>query len=127
MSIDGTDFRITQKGPAFASHKYAGKLALRRELGINILAGNAVWVGEPYPTGKWNNLKKISNKLAHCLEPGERMEANNGYIGHADKVKCPNNDCHSEENLVMQARVRSCHETFNAPKILGHPWAGIPS
>ncbi len=42
------------------------------------------------------------------------MEANNWYVGHADKIKCPNNDCNSKENLAMQARVRSGHETFNA-------------
>ncbi len=40
MSIDRTNFRITQKGPAFASHKYVGKLALYYELGIDILMGN---------------------------------------------------------------------------------------
>jgi hypothetical protein len=47
--------------------------------------------------------KFFLNKLAHCLEPGERIEANNGYVGHADKIKCPNNDCNPEENLAMQA------------------------
>jgi len=45
------------------------------------------------------------NELAHCLEPGEQVEA--------DKIKCPNNDCNPTENLAMQARVRSRHETFN--------------
>jgi hypothetical protein len=62
MSIGGTDFQITQKDPAtrgnaFASHKYAGKSAHRYELGINILAGNLVWVSGPYPAGKWNDIK----------------------------------------------------------------------
>ena len=61
MSIDGTDFRILQKGAAtrgnaFGSHKYAGKSALRYELGIDILAGNLVWVSRPYPAGKWNDI-----------------------------------------------------------------------
>jgi hypothetical protein len=114
MSIDGTDFRITQKGPAFASHKYAGKLALCYELGNDILTGNLVWVGGPYPADKWNDLKIFFNELAHCLEPGEHVEADNGYVGPTDKIKCPNNDCNPEENLEMQARVRSRHETFNA-------------
>jgi len=53
MSIDGTNFRILQKGAAtrgnaFGSHKYAGKSALRYKLGIDILAGNLVWVSGPY-------------------------------------------------------------------------------
>ena len=50
MSIDGTNFRILQKGAAtrgnaFGSHKYAGKSALRYELKIDILVGNLL--------GKW--------------------------------------------------------------------------
>jgi hypothetical protein len=45
MTIDGTDFRIPQqraaeRGNAFASHKYAEKLALRYKLGADILVGN---------------------------------------------------------------------------------------
>jgi hypothetical protein len=49
MTVDGTDFHIPQKGAAtkgnaFASHKYAGKSALRYELGVDILAGNLVWI-----------------------------------------------------------------------------------
>ena len=119
MSIDGTDFKIEQKGAAkkgnaFGSHKYAGKSALRYELGIDILAGNLVWVGGPYPAGAWPDIKIFMNELAHLLEPGERVEADNGYVGHADKIKCPNNDCNPAEHLAMQASVRSRHETFNA-------------
>ena len=41
------------------------------------------------------------------------MEADNGYVGHADKIKCPNNDCNPAENLAMQRRARSRHETLN--------------
>jgi hypothetical protein len=49
MTVDRTDFRIPRKGAAtkgnaFASHKYAGKSALRYELGVDILAGNLVWI-----------------------------------------------------------------------------------
>ncbi len=53
------------------------------------------------------------NELAHCLKPGKRVEADNGYVGHANKVKCPNKDCNLMENLAMQACVRSWHKTFN--------------
>ena len=54
MTVDGTDFRIPQKGAAtkgnaFGSHKYAGKSALRYELGVDILAENLVWIQGPYP------------------------------------------------------------------------------
>jgi hypothetical protein len=67
MTIDGTDFRIPQKGAAtkgnaFASHKYAGKSALRYELGVDILAGNLVWIQGPYPAGKYTDIV-IFNKV----------------------------------------------------------------
>jgi hypothetical protein len=118
MTIDGTDFRIQQKGAArkgnlFGSHKYAGKSALRYELGVDILAGNFVWVEGAYPAGAWNDIKIFNNVLSRCLEPGERVEADNGYVGHADKIKCPNNDCNPVENLGMQGTARSRHEMLN--------------
>ena len=103
MSIDGTNFRITQKGPAFASHKYAGKSALRYKLGIDILAGNSVWVGRPYTAGKWNHIKIFLNEIVQCFEPGKRVEANNGYVGHAEKIKCPNNNCNPAEKRCRHA------------------------
>jgi hypothetical protein len=53
------------------------------------------------------------NTLVDTILPGKRVEANNGYVGHPDKVKCPNNDCNPAANLGMQSAVRSCHETFN--------------
>ena len=118
MSIDGTDFRILQtgmatKGNSFASHKYAGKSALRYEIGVSILGGDLVWINGPYPAGTWTDIKIFNKVLRHFLEPGERVEADNGYVGAVDKVKCPNNPCNPVENEPKQSRVRSRHETIN--------------
>jgi len=118
MAVDGTDFRIPQKGQAkkgnpFGSHKYAGKSALRYKLGIEIRGGDLVWIQGPYPAGKWPDIKIFNAVLAHFLERYERVEADDGYRGHADKVKCPLNDISPPEKTAMQARVRARHETFN--------------
>jgi len=120
MMIDGTDFRILQKGAArkgnaFGSFKYAGKSALRYELGVDILAGNLVWVSGPYPAGKYTDIAIFNSVLAHCLEPGEHVdvEADNGYVGRLDKIKCPNNDFNPAENRLMQGIARFCNETLN--------------
>ncbi len=80
-----------------------------------------IWCESVDPTLPVSGMTSKKNlNDAHCLEPGKRVEANNGYVGHAVKIKCPNNDCNPEENLVMQARIRSCHKTFNAyPKFWG--------
>jgi hypothetical protein len=88
-------------------------LALRYEIGVDILAGNLVWIQGSYPAGKHNNIKIFNSVLHHYLEPGKCVEADNGYVGHADKIKCPDNTCNPEENLSMQACVRSQHETLN--------------
>ena len=85
MSIDGTDFRILQKGAMargnkFASHKYGGKSALRYELGLDILEGNLVWIEGPYAAGKYpdvtifqnclkNNCQVLLRLLWHCWVP----------------------------------------------------------
>ena len=89
MSIDGTDFRITQKGPAFASHKYAGKSALCYELGIDILVGNLVWVGGPYAAGKWNDMKIFLNELAHCLKLARGWRLTMAMWGMRTKLNVP--------------------------------------
>jgi hypothetical protein len=118
MTIDGTDLQIPQKGiakkgNAFASHKYVGKSALRYELGVDILAGNLVWIQGPYPAGKYTDIKIFNKVLCNFLEPGERVKADKGYRGHPDKIKCPGNDINPEENRAMQGRVRARHKTLN--------------
>jgi hypothetical protein len=55
----------------------------------------------------------FNSVLLHCLELGKCIKADNSYVGHADKIKCPNNDCNSAENLGMQSAMRSCHKTLN--------------
>lgn len=117
MTVDGTDFRVPQQGSAttgnaFASHKYAGKSALRYELGVDIRAGNLVWIQGPYPAGKYTDITIFNEVLRHFLEPGERVEADEGYRGHMDKVKGPGNDL-TTRNSKKQGRVRARHETLN--------------
>ncbi len=91
----------------------AAKSTLRYELGIDILARYLVWVEGPYPASAWPDIKIFMNTLADILPPGEHVEADNGYVGHPDKVKCPNKDCNPAANLGMQSAARSCHKTFN--------------
>jgi hypothetical protein len=82
-------------------------------LKVNILAGNLVWVEGPYPAGAWPDIKIFNSVLSHCLKPGKCIKANIGYVGHAKKIKCRNNDCNPAEDLGMQSEARSCHEKLN--------------
>jgi hypothetical protein len=118
MSIDGTDFRILQTGKAttgnwFASNKYAGKSALRYEIGVSVLGGDLVLIQGPYPAGLFTIIKIFNKVLRQFLETGKRVKANNSHVGAANKIKCPNNPRNPVENKGMQSRVRSCQETIN--------------
>jgi hypothetical protein len=75
--------------------------------------GNLVWIQGPYPAGAWPDIKIFTSCLAHFLEPYGHVEADDGYRGHVDKVKCPKKDVNPVENLKMQGRVRARHETLN--------------
>ncbi len=62
LSVDGTDVRIPQQGPAisgnpFSLFKFKGICGLRYKIGVDILAGNIVWVNVPYAAGKYPDIK----------------------------------------------------------------------
>ena len=116
--MTGQIFRIPQTGKAktrnwFASHKYSFKSALRYEIGVSIIGGELIWFQGSHPTGCFNDIAIFNKVLCHFLEPGERVEADNGYVGAADKIKCPDNPCNPMENEGVQSRARYCHETIN--------------
>ncbi len=58
-------------------------------------------------------MKRLNSVLSRCLAPGKHIEADNGYGWHANKIKCPNNNCNPAENLGMQGAARSCHKMLN--------------
>lgn len=62
---------------------YQGKSALGYKLGINILAGNLVWIQGLYSAGKYTKIKMFNKVRTHLLElqPGKRIEADEGYRG----------------------------------------------
>ena len=100
-------------GNAFASHKYAFKSALRYELGVSIIGGDLVWIQGPYPAGAFTDIVIFNKVLRNFLDPGERVEADKGYAGHADKIVCPANAGIPPYLRRMQGRARARHETLN--------------
>jgi hypothetical protein len=49
--------------------------------------------------------------LQNFLEPSAK--ADEGYLGHPNKIKCPGNDVHPAGNGVMQGKVRVHHKMVN--------------
>ena len=82
-------------------------------MGVDILVWNLVWIQGPYPASKYTDIKILNKVFHHLLEPGKRVEADEGYRGHPDKIKCPGNGSNPAENRAMQGRVRVHHETIN--------------
>ena len=114
VSCDGTDFRISQHGSDYASHKFAKKSGLRYEVCLCILTGDIVWIHGPFPCGKWPDINIFQNSLVSFLGQFERVEADDGYIGEAPlRVKCPKSFANPKETEFMQQRVRNRQETVN--------------
>ena len=115
MTVKETDFQVPQHGAAtvgnpFRSHKFAGKSALRYEPGVSILGGDLVWIQGPYPAGKFTNITIFNKVLHHFLDPGERVEVDEGYTGHPNKIVCPTNPGYSSQRRAMLARARARHK-----------------
>ena len=74
-----------------------------------------MWVEGPYAAGKYTDVTIFHTSLIHWLDPYERVEADNGYIGEApQRVKCPSSVANPMENLAMQNCVCSTrHETLS--------------
>jgi hypothetical protein len=104
---------IATTGNWFASHKYAFESILRYKIGVSILDGDLVWIQGPYPVGQFTDIPIFNKVLWHFLEPGKCVEANNGYVGTTDKIKCPDNSCNPAKKEEMQSRIWSCHKTIN--------------
>jgi hypothetical protein len=86
---------------------------MRYEIGISIVGGDIVWLNGPYEARTWNDIKIFRDFLMSNLDPGERVEADDGYVGEAPRhVKCPMSFANPLKNRRMQAIVRSRHETI---------------
>ncbi len=113
LSVDGTDFRIPERGRDWYSHKFK-KSAVRYEVALSILGGDICWISGPHQAGINNDLDIFRASLATFLEPFERVEADDGYVGEAPlRVKCPASVTIEKERLKVMNRVRSRQETIN--------------
>lgn len=118
VSVDGTDCHVLrQKGEpkSWNSHKFKGP-GVRYEIAICILTGDIVWVMGPFPCGDWPDINIFRFALKHMLDDGERVEADDGYVGDDPvSVKVPGSMVHPQEDRMLCVRtiVRRRHETAN--------------
>ena len=61
-----------------------------------------------------NDLQIFRDGLVHQLEGGERVEADDGYVGEAPlRVKCPGSYASRTDQEKVRGRVRMRHVTIN--------------
>ena len=73
-----------------------------------------MWVNGPFEPGMYNDIQMFRLALMTELDEGERVEADDGYIGEAPRhVKCPRSISRREECDAMSSYVRRRQETIN--------------
>ena len=113
MSVDGTDFRVSEPKPfnkKWFSFKFRGA-GLRYEIGICIRRGRIVWTHGPFPAGPHTDLKIFRAALRKVLRQNEKVVADDGY---------PDSKC-IRKGLYVKGRekknyhhlIRARHETCN--------------
>ena len=112
VSVHGTDFHIPENGQSFNSFKFL-KSGLRYKVCLCILTGDIVWINGLYAPVEFNDLQIFRMALKSYLLPGERVEADDGYVGEAPRyIKCPKSIANPKKNKKRN-RGRSRHETVN--------------
>jgi DDE superfamily endonuclease len=81
---------------------------------VSLVHGDCVWINGPYECGKWPDISIFRNSLISHLSEGERVEADDGYIGECPRyTKVPGHMTSDPTTASMQADARKRHETIN--------------
>ena len=118
--MDGTDFRIKGKllpdgkpDKRLYSYKFKGP-GLRYEVAVTVRSSDIVWIAGPYLPGLFNDIMIFRDGLRNYLDDGERVEADDGYMGDCPYYcKCPGSIATRSNQKKMKARLRMRHETVN--------------
>ena len=97
------------------SQKFRGP-GLRYEVAVSLKQGDIVWINGPYEC-VWPDIKIFRDSLISFLDPFERVEADDGYVGEQPaKCKTPGGFASHSDNVAgeLRNRIRSRHETVNA-------------
>ena len=114
MSVDGTEFKITEPSPfnpVWFSHKFQGP-GLRYELGIAIQTGWICWLAGPFPPGEFNDQEIFKLGLMNYLSPGEKVEVDDGYRGPIP-IRPKSDFGGNDEWMKMKAEACARHKTVN--------------
>lgn len=89
---------------------------MKYEVAICILTGEIVWIMGPFPCGDWHDVNVFRFALKQMLDEGERVEADDGYVGEDPlTARVPGSMAHYHDDrmLLVRAFVHRRHETVN--------------
>ena len=79
------------------------------------MGGDIVWLHGPFPCSDWPDIVIFRDSLIRFLDQGERVEADDGYMGEAPMyIKCPKKDfVQSHDQKKIKQKIRCRQETIN--------------
>jgi hypothetical protein len=119
-NVDHVDCLTTKQGhkkayKSFYSHKFK-TLALRYGLATCIETGYIVHIDGPHPPGDWPDVECFRIYMKPKLDRGERVEADDGYIGEDPTFVVAASGLRfmeSEAQTNVRKTLRMRHETVN--------------
>jgi hypothetical protein len=124
-SVDGTDCKVPNYKPfwkGFFSHKITS--GVRWEVALCLRTGEIVWIHGPFPCGRWPDIEIFRHSMLSHLDEGEKVEADDGYIGEPTKTLTPKNNTlnksDAEYRQYTRARQESVNKRFKDWKCLKH-------
>ncbi|CAB9527282.1 expressed unknown protein [Seminavis robusta] len=112
MTVDGTDFPIAEPQP-FDKKWFCQKTrhaGVRYEVAVCIQTGEIVHVNGPFACGRWPDLKIYRSFLKQMLQPGEMVEADDGYPDLTVRMASHHV---SHQDTRARSRARARHEATN--------------
>ena len=112
MSIDGTDFAVTEAYP-FDSQWFSHKLkraGIRHEIGLSLESSDIVWLNGGFKCGEWPDLKIARSGVLKWISPNERVIADDGCAGEKAIVHPQSG---RSDNAVLR-KILARHESANS-------------
>ena len=79
------------------------------KIGLCIMTGVIIWINRPYECGLWPDISLKSH-----LEKGERVEADDSYIGEATElIECPTSFTNPQETIFVHQHLENKNEKVN--------------
>ena len=115
LSVDAIDFMTPKTLERSIWNHKCWAPGLRYEVALCIETGDICWIKSPYKCGKLNDIIIFRHSFMLELEEGERIEADDGYVGETPRyIKYPKSFTKDNNCELAQSLVRNRQEPVNS-------------